>query len=461
MSNFLAIATVTAALKVALENALAADTSGMAHNVTIGRPEEIENDGNAAGVNIYLYQVTPNTAWRNADLPTRNAHGDLVQTPRVAMDLHYLLTFFGNEANLEDQRLMGHVVSALHERPVLTRAMIADATANADFSAFLGDSDLANEIEQVKFSQLSFNLEELSKLWSVFFQIPYRLSLPYAASLVFIDRLPTPARTLPVQTRTVTVVPSVDQGITITPDKLPALQLWLKSDTGVTYDSNGVSLWEDLSGNGNSAEQSATDRRPAFVAHGVEMYPVLHFDGLNDRLAIRNLNYSGPLAGVTVCSMVRSGLAVEQIVLSYDDQHYWELALSDGGDPALAGWRTTDTTASTNTLASPRQLADPRTDTRWHFICAIFDAGSSPDKRFFVDGVEVATAAAHGGAALGGGGVSRFGFVGAGSEADSFDGNAGASGFFAGDIAEIAVYDRPLSDAERDQLDGYFAKRYG
>ena len=83
---------------------------------------------------------------------------------------------------------MGLVVAALHERPVLTRAMLEEAIADADFNAFLADSDLANEIEQVKLSQLSFNLEELSKLWSVFFQIPYRLSLPYVASLVFIDQ---------------------------------------------------------------------------------------------------------------------------------------------------------------------------------------------------------------------------------------------------------------------------------
>lgn len=241
MSNFLAIATVTAALKVALENALVADTSDMSHAVTIGRPDAIDNNGNATGVNIYLYQVTPNTAWRNADLPTRNNRGGWVQRPRVALDLHYLLTFYGNEANLEDQRLMGHVVYALHDQPVLTPTMIEEAITSNDFDEFLVGSDLANEIEQVKFSLLSFNLEELSKLWSVLFQIPYRLSLPYMASLVFIEREPIPTRALPVQTRTVTAVPSADLEVTITPNQLPDLQLWLKSDAGVTYDSDGVS----------------------------------------------------------------------------------------------------------------------------------------------------------------------------------------------------------------------------
>src|SRR5262249_15563535 len=154
------------------------------------------------------------------------------------------------------QRLMGHVVAALHDRPVLTRTMIEEAIASADFNAFLGGSDLTNEIEQVKFSQLAFSLEELAKLWSVFFQIPYRLSLPYVASLVLIERQPVPTRALPVQTRTVTAGPSVDLGMAISPDALPDLQLWLKSDAGVTYDSAGVSRWEDQSGNDHAAEQS-------------------------------------------------------------------------------------------------------------------------------------------------------------------------------------------------------------
>lgn len=188
---------------------------------------------------------------------------------------------------------------------------------------------------------------------------------------------------------------------------------------------------------------------------------MLRFDGLNDRLAIRNLNYSSSLAGVTVCAMVRSDTAAEQIILNYDQAHYWELALSDGGDPALAQWRTTDTTTKTDNLASPRSLVDPRTDTHWHAVCAVFDAGATPDKRLFVNGAPVSEATTHGGNSLGSSGETRFGFVGAASQADAFDGDVAATGFFAGDLVEIVLYNRALSDAERDQLETYFAKRYG
>ena len=461
MSNFLAPATVTAALKIALENALAADTAGLPHDVTVGRPDEIQGQGNAAGVNLYLYQVTPNVAWRNADLPTRNARGALVQRPRLALDLHYLLTFFGDEARMEDQRLMGHVVSALHEQPVLTDAMIEAARADADFSDFLETSDLASEVEQVKFSPLTFNLEELSKLWSIFFQTPYHLSMAYVASVVFIERQPTPVRALPVQIRTVAVVPSVAGEIVTTPDRLPDLQLWLKSDAGVTFDSEGVSLWEDQSGQGHHAEQGSAALRPGFVAHGLGTRPVVRFDGVDDRLAIQGMSYSGPLAGATVCAVVRSEQAAEQIVASFDGAQYWELALSDGGDPALARWATTDNTNTGHELPASRSLVDPRTDSRWHLVCARFDAGAAPDKLLLVDGEVVAeAAAAHGGNPLGAG-ETRFGFVGAGSEADVFNGPVAAAGFLAGELAELVIYDRALLAEERDRLERYFARRYG
>jgi hypothetical protein len=91
MSNFLAIATVTAALHGVLSEAIALDEVGGAEVTTL-RP-----DGNGEGlpdpgVNIFLYQVTPNAAWRNADLPTRRSGGELVQRPQAALDLSYLFT---------------------------------------------------------------------------------------------------------------------------------------------------------------------------------------------------------------------------------------------------------------------------------------------------------------------------------------------------------------------------------
>lgn len=119
MSNFLAPATVTAALALLLEELIALDVTDFTFNVTTDRPDELADDSGAF-VNVHLYQVTPNVQWRNDDLPTRNARGQLVQRPRAALDLHYLLSFYGDENELEPQRLLGSAMHILRAQPVLT-----------------------------------------------------------------------------------------------------------------------------------------------------------------------------------------------------------------------------------------------------------------------------------------------------------------------------------------------------
>jgi hypothetical protein len=198
MSNFLAIATVTATLKNLLQNAISTDVPGA--NAETERPEDLENASEASVVNIYLYQVTPNTAYRNADLPTRNSDNQLVMRPQVALDLHYLLTFLGDDGTLVPQRLLGSVVRELHEHSVLTRGEIERVK---DRIPYLTRSNLHEQVELVKFSPIVLNLEELSKLWSVFFQTAYRLSVAYQASVVLIEGEGTPRAILPVRERAV------------------------------------------------------------------------------------------------------------------------------------------------------------------------------------------------------------------------------------------------------------------
>lgn len=213
MSNFLAVAAVTASLKRVLDEALAAGVPGAVPNATVTttRPESVDNGaGERKGINVYLYQVTPNTAWRNEDLPTRRPDGTLVQRPTAAIDLHYLLTFYGDEGELEPQRLLGMAVRTLNARPVLTRAAVTAAVSAAvddDPATFLQFADLGDAIESVKLSPLPLNLEELSKLWSVFFQTPYVLSAAYQGTVVLIESDETPRRGLPVRDRRLYVMP--------------------------------------------------------------------------------------------------------------------------------------------------------------------------------------------------------------------------------------------------------------
>jgi hypothetical protein len=205
VSNHLAIATVTASLAQTLQSVVEKDVQNT--KVTTARPDSANSAAGETRVNLYLYQVTPNAAWRNSDLPTRADDGRLMQKPRVALDLHYLLTFYGDETQLEPQRMLGSAVRALHSRPVLTRKQIRDTIINQQFSSFLSLSNLADDIELVKFTPTSLSLEELSKLWAIFFQTQYTLSITYQGTVVLIETDDSPSATLPVLERNIYTVP--------------------------------------------------------------------------------------------------------------------------------------------------------------------------------------------------------------------------------------------------------------
>jgi hypothetical protein len=207
MSNHLAIATVTSALRNAVANALAADQLGMAADVTTLRPDALGSDTLKTGVNLYLYQVAFNPAFQNEDLPARRADGRLLRRPQVALDLHYLVSCFGNDADLEPQRLLGSVARTLHARPILARESITRTIQRQDAPRWIATSDLAEQIEPVRFTPLPLSLEELSKIWSVFFQTRYTLSVAYAGSVVLIESDDVAEPALPVRERHLTVAP--------------------------------------------------------------------------------------------------------------------------------------------------------------------------------------------------------------------------------------------------------------
>jgi hypothetical protein len=207
VSNSLAVAMVTAALRRILGEALVAVPAGGVENarVTTLRPDMLAAaDGDARGINIFLYQVAASPAWAGNALPTRRDDGSLMNRPEQALDLHYLLTFSGDENALEPQRMLGAVVTALVAEPVLGRQQLRDIIAAAvadDPATWQQFSDLPDQVELVRFTPQPLSLDDISKLWSNFYQAPYRLSTTYQASVVLLDADMQLQPALPVLTR--------------------------------------------------------------------------------------------------------------------------------------------------------------------------------------------------------------------------------------------------------------------
>lgn len=194
MSNALAIAAVTETIVSLVTSHL--DASLVTGAQVTALPPDANGKLANPGVNIFLYQVSPNKAYRNADLPTRDAQGNLLKKPMAALDLYYLFTFYGDATAREQERLLGAVALALQANPTLPRSLIQSVQAA---TPFLNTSTLDVQAELVRFTPIVFSLEELSKLWSFLLKIDYVLSTAYVASVVLIetdDRIPGPA--LPV-----------------------------------------------------------------------------------------------------------------------------------------------------------------------------------------------------------------------------------------------------------------------
>jgi hypothetical protein len=215
MSNYLAIATVTKALAQILDSAVKSAVASS--SAVTQRPDP---GTKAACVDLFLYQVTPNAALRNSDLPTRNAQGQVVGRPTSALDLHYLMSFYGDDSKFEPQRMLGAVVRSLLAEPGLTRERILNVSKD-DNGDNMSGSNLADAVEQVKFTPQALTIDELSRIWSIFYQVPYALSVAYTATVVLIESEEPVLATQPVLQRG-----QNDQGVETQLGPFPQLDTW-------------------------------------------------------------------------------------------------------------------------------------------------------------------------------------------------------------------------------------------
>ncbi|MEU9327125.1 DUF4255 domain-containing protein [Streptomyces canus] len=215
MSNALAIAHVTQALALLIENNVGPEF-GEAVKVEPRKPPA-DPQLEQPTVSVFLYQVTPNTSQRNNDLPTRAADGTLVKRPAAALDLHYLISAYGDERELVGQRLIGSVVRTLHEIPILPK----DVVEQAGERPYLAGSDLVEAAQRVRFTPTVMDVDETSKLWGMLYQTPYALSVVYQAALVFIDGRESPVPGRPVERPEVRVLPFGAPGAPVPPGAEP------------------------------------------------------------------------------------------------------------------------------------------------------------------------------------------------------------------------------------------------
>ncbi len=170
----------------------------------------------------------------------------------------------------------------------------------------------------------------------------------------------------------------------------------------------------------------------------------LNFDGFDDYVAIQNLYYDGSgYAEVSVTAWIRTTDGNDQIIASYDRNEYWRLEINgSGGGPGQVGWDVRTSTGQVDYGSTTRV-----DDGEWHHVAAVFDNGTLT---IYIDGNPEPSAS--GGSTFGRGVNTRYGFLGVGSEATTFDGSRGPNNYFNGDMDDVRIYDRALSAEEIAEL---------
>jgi hypothetical protein len=190
MSNSLAIAAVTVILSDLLINQVNQEDPTFDDLKISSKPPDLARGTEIVNqLNLFLYQTTLNSAWRNSDPRQVNRGGN--GQPPLGLTLHYLITAYGiHNEDIASHLLLGRAMRVFHDHSLLNTDNVKD---------LIEGSDLSQQIEKIRIVPQPLSLEEMSKLWTIF-QAPYRISAAYEVSVVLIDSKKLAKAPLPVLT---------------------------------------------------------------------------------------------------------------------------------------------------------------------------------------------------------------------------------------------------------------------
>ena len=232
------------------------------------------------------------------------------------------------------------------------------------------------------------------------------------------------------------------------PTDIADLQLWLRADT-ITGLSDGdpIAAWGDESGNGNDATQGTEAKQPLYKITIFNSLPIVRFDGDDDILVAAGpapsftgedkpssvfsaISPTSLPARAVVVSFTSDTDADTQQTLDFIGSRYRFVKKDDGGTAKVTG--DTEDPATGDKLLSYVETG---------LVASIFLNAAilgAADQDVDVGSLDIDT--------LG------IGSANVGGTAESF---------YVGDIGEIIVYSRAITDTERANLDAYLSDKWG
>ncbi|HEX3941647.1 MAG TPA: DUF4255 domain-containing protein [Acidobacteriaceae bacterium] len=295
MSDYLAVAGVSAVLKSLLTTALSSGGPsgilGAAAGITNIAPDLIATGSSeAAQINLFLYYASINSALRNLDLPSSGAGGNRLTNPPLAINLHYLVTAYGSQP-FDAEILLAWAMKVFHDTPVVPRTTIQQALADLltvnpvpTEQQLVSASTLSNQVEHIRITPEALTTEEIYRLWTAF-QTSYRPTTSYQISVVVIQDTQSYTSNLPVQRRSVLALPLITPVIdTVSPTMVTS---------GGTLTLNGSNFLGDTPAATQVSFDGGAGLAPATVQGSVlrVVVPTSLFAGTHSVRALRSVTY--------------------------------------------------------------------------------------------------------------------------------------------------------------------------
>lgn len=142
------------------------------------KPEEIQllSPSDAAGKDVrlalYLYSIIETPSLKNEPMQIVDIKKNEMQRPPLTLDLYFMLTCYPklgendfDKRSHEDRQVLGRAMRVFYDHGILKGSVLKGG--------------LADTIEEVRISLNPINLEDLTRIWSVFPDTPYRTSVSY------------------------------------------------------------------------------------------------------------------------------------------------------------------------------------------------------------------------------------------------------------------------------------------
>jgi hypothetical protein len=251
-----------------------------------------------------------------------------------------------------------------------------------------------------------------------------------------------------------------------TPDVLSPYAWWDAADHGSISAPAGVSEWRDKSGNGKTLSQSTQANRPTLTLNALNGLPVVTFDGTNDVLnaaTASDWTFLHNSTGSTVIAVVKVGTTsnpnAAYLFLGNNGTSsgsigyalYFDDTAADSANDRLASNITNGTPAfpsvsnindnvfTFNTPHVVSAVSDPSNATAANRQFAYIDSGSALNSNTFTQAVS--------------------------TSAPTYTLQLGSAGntilLFKGYVAEVCIFNRILSNADRLRVEGYMVWKWG